>query len=363
MIADAGFHWVRMDFKWDATERARGQYDFSAYDRLLKSLDEFGLRPVLILDYGNPLYGGTPPSTDAARQAFSNWALAAIQHFARRGVIWEIYNEPNLKMFWPTGPKADEYVALALAVSRGLPATLQSERLIAPAASTIDFAFLESCFKQDLLNGALRISVHPYRQAYPESVALDYSRLRQLISRFSDHPRDIISSEWGYSTAWRGVGEDEQAALMVRMFLTNAANGIPLSIWYDWRDDGDDADEPEHHFGLVRSRYRSNQAMVYEPKPAYLAMRTLSAHLNGYRFSERLMVGSDDDYVLVFGKESERRMVAWTTGAPHEIKIPNLTGTFLATPTTGPAVAQLRAEGGRLAVNVSPQPLYLRAVH
>ena len=44
MIAAAGFRWVRMDFKWDATERERGHYDFSAYDRLMQSLDQFKLR-------------------------------------------------------------------------------------------------------------------------------------------------------------------------------------------------------------------------------------------------------------------------------------------------------------------------------
>lgn len=28
MIAEAGFRWVRMDFKWDLTEKERGRYDF-----------------------------------------------------------------------------------------------------------------------------------------------------------------------------------------------------------------------------------------------------------------------------------------------------------------------------------------------
>ena len=41
MIAAAGFRWVRMDFKWDATERERGVYDFSAYQRLLSALDQY----------------------------------------------------------------------------------------------------------------------------------------------------------------------------------------------------------------------------------------------------------------------------------------------------------------------------------
>src|SRR5712664_3105401 len=56
MIADAGFHWVRMDFIWEITERERGRYDFSAYDRLLKELEAFNIRALFILDYGNPLY-------------------------------------------------------------------------------------------------------------------------------------------------------------------------------------------------------------------------------------------------------------------------------------------------------------------
>src|SRR5713101_5892962 len=41
MIAAAGFRWVRMDFVWQESEKARGRYDFSAYDRLLTSLQPF----------------------------------------------------------------------------------------------------------------------------------------------------------------------------------------------------------------------------------------------------------------------------------------------------------------------------------
>src|ERR1051325_9972098 len=56
MIADAGFRWVRTDFKWELTERKRGEYDFSPYDGLLRELDAFNIRALFILDYGNPLY-------------------------------------------------------------------------------------------------------------------------------------------------------------------------------------------------------------------------------------------------------------------------------------------------------------------
>src|SRR5438874_9527818 len=95
MISDAGFRWVRMDFKWDVTEPQRGRYDFSPYDRLLKALEPYQLRALFILDYGNPLYTeDNAVRTPAARQAFARWAVTAAKHFSGRGVLWEIFNEP-----------------------------------------------------------------------------------------------------------------------------------------------------------------------------------------------------------------------------------------------------------------------------
>src|SRR5918992_702601 len=78
MIADAGFRWVRMDFKWDLTEKERGRYDFTPYERLMAALEPHGIRVLFILDYGNPLYTEDKAVRgEAARQAFARWAVAA----------------------------------------------------------------------------------------------------------------------------------------------------------------------------------------------------------------------------------------------------------------------------------------------
>jgi hypothetical protein len=61
MLAVAGFHWVRMDFSWGGMEQRPGEYDFSAYDRLLASLETQKLRALFILDYGNHLYLSSVP--------------------------------------------------------------------------------------------------------------------------------------------------------------------------------------------------------------------------------------------------------------------------------------------------------------
>jgi hypothetical protein len=365
MIADAGFRWIRMDFKWDVTERERGRYDFAEYDRLLKALDEHKIQAILILDYGNPLYDqGAPPRTAETRQAFAHWAVAAAKHFSNRGVMWEIYNEPNNPMFWPPKPNVSEYVELALAVGRAFRSEVPDEKLIGPAVSQIDSAFLDACFKAGLLDYWYAVSVHPYRQTDPETAVPEYCRLRKLIEAYrfrsgSDREIPILSGEWGYSSAWRGMSEERQGALYARQMLTNLANQIPISIWYDWRDDGSDPNEAEHHFGLVRNIYQTGQAQVYEPKSAYRAARTLSEFFAGYVFEQRISLGRDDDYVLSFVKGGQRRFAAWTTStSAHRINVPMDQGQFRVIRHTGEAAGAAATGVAGLSIEVSSQPIY-----
>src|SRR6185295_973894 len=134
MLSEAGFRWVRMDRKWDVTETEPGRYDFSPYDRLVAALQPYNIHTLFILDYGNPLYdNGAPPRTEATRQAFARWAVAAAKHFAGRGALWEVYNEPNHSMFWPPQPNVQEYIELAKAVGRGFREQVPDEKLIGPA--------------------------------------------------------------------------------------------------------------------------------------------------------------------------------------------------------------------------------------
>jgi hypothetical protein len=365
MIAAAGFRWVRMDFKWDVTEREPGRYDFAEYDRLLKALDEYKLQALFILDYGNPLYDhDAPPRTAETRRAFALWAVAAAKHFSNRGVIWEIYNEPNISIFWPPRPNVQEYTDLALAVGQAFRSGAPDEKLIGPAASEIDPAFLDACFKAGLLDYWHAVSVHPYRQTDPETAVLEYCRLRKLIQAYrfrsgSDREIPIISGEWGYSSALRGMTEEKQSALYARQVLTNLANQIPISIWYDWRDDGSDPNEAEHHYGLVRHTYQAGEAQPFEPKPAYRAAKTFGEFFAGYVFQQRLPVGRDDDYVLAFVKGAERRFAAWTTSASqHRINIPIDKGQFRVIRHTGETAGSASTGAAGLSIEVSTQPLY-----
>src|SRR5436190_2769824 len=185
MLAEAGFKWVRMDFDWARIEKEKGKYDFSAYDRLLKACDEHAIRALFILDYANPLYDDNrSPDTDAGRAAFATWAAESVKHFRGRGVLWEMYNEPN-SPFWRPKQNVEDYIKLALATGKAIKAAAPEERYIGPATSGIDLPFIEASFKSGLLHYWDAVSVHPYGQEAPETRTEQYRKLRLLIAKYA----------------------------------------------------------------------------------------------------------------------------------------------------------------------------------
>jgi hypothetical protein len=248
-------------------------------------------------------------------EAFARWAAAAAARFRGRHVIWEIWNEPNIS-FWKPKPDVKQYAALALATCQAIRAADPKATIIAPATSEVPLKFLEELFAAGLLEHLDAVSVHPYRSysRAPETAAEDYRKLRGLIERYASTPAKkrmpIISGEWGYSSHAKGVSLDTQAAFLVRQQLANLLAEVPISIWYDWKNDGTDPNEGEHNFGTVTHDL--------QPKPAYLALRTMTEELAGYRLSRRLATGSDQDYLLLFTKpKSPAKLAAWTTAAAH----------------------------------------------
>ncbi len=364
MLAKAGFKWVRMDFSWGGTERKKGEYDFSAYERLLKALEPHGIRAIFILDYGNRLYdGGVSPNSDEGRAAMAKWAATAVTHFKGKGVVWEMWNEPNI-FFWKPKPNVLDYAKLALTVGKAIRQSEPDELYVGAATSEIDLGFLETCFKAGLLEFWDAVSVHPYRQKDPETVCEEYRKLRLLIAQYAPKGKaiPILSGEWGYSGAWNKFEEERQGKYLPREFLVNLYNEVPISIWYDWHDDGVDPKEAEHHFGTVHNPYLKGQTPVYEAKAGYKAMEALTSQLGGFAFSKRIALESGDDYCFLFSRNDEVRLAVWTTKAAHDVNIPASTGKFKVTDYLGRAGADAEAKPEGLKIAVTDAPQYLVAV-
>jgi hypothetical protein len=362
LLAAAGFRWVRMDLGWAGIERERGVYDFSAFDRLVGHLEKHRLKALFILDYSNRLYEkDSSVHTEEGRRAFARWAAAAAKRYQGRGYLWELWNEPNIS-FWKPKPDAAAYSALARATSAAIREAAPGEAMIGPATSGFDFPFIEACFKQGVLDGWDAVSVHPYRQNEPETAVPEYARLRQMIRSYHQTGREIpvISGEWGYSAAWQHHDEDLQGRMLARQFLTNLSQGVPLSIWYDWRDDGPDPKEPEHHFGTVGLPVKVDGRTEFRIKPAYRAAKALSTTLKGHRFIRRMALGDTDDWALLFGNGQELVIACWTSsGEPSMLRIPVRDATCRSVDHLGNAGHGVTRAGGALAVPLGAAPNYL----
>ena len=373
MIAGGGFRWVRMDFTWAATERTRGLYDFTAYERLLTALAAYKLRAVFILNYSNELYeADRSVATETGRRAFARWAASAASHFKDRGILWEIWNEPNGGEFWKPRPDPVQYTALAslppgpFAIPH--PTSWSSVRR---ARRSICHSWKPASRRGCFNTGMPSRSIHT-DSAIRKPRAQDYVELHRLIARYAPKGKaiPILSGEWGYSSAWQGYDAESQGKLLARQWLTNLANHIPLSIWYDWHDDGTDLRDPEHHFGTVGFEYHPGRVPVYDPKPAYLAAKTLTEVLGGFQFAKRIATGSRDDYVLLFRQGDAMKVAAWTTATErHEIRLPSGPCTFDIVDHVGRSAgsvdsvpARLPVTGGNfLTVPLAQSPRYLIA--
>jgi hypothetical protein len=374
LIAAAGFRFIRMDFGWSGIEKEKGKYHWADYEELLINLNRRSLRAVFILDYSNPLYEPEVTSTNplthqlhrtiASPQhpesvaAYARWAAASAKHFQGRHVLWELWNEPNID-FWSPKPNADQYTTMALAASKAVREADPQATIIGPASSGFPWEFLESFLKSGILEFLDAVSVHPYRapQKPPETAAADYLRLKDLVDRWAPPSKRnkiaILSGEWGYSSWRRGVTVETQAAFVVRQQLSNLANDVPLSIWYDWKNDGEDPNENEHNFGTVLPDLA--------PKPAYMAIRTLTRELAGYRVARRLALDIQNDYVLVCTNVAgKQKLAAWTVGELHTITVPaegdlhGVAGILANGKRFDP-----KAETGQLSIEVSSEPKYV----
>jgi hypothetical protein len=193
--------------------------------------------------------------------------------------------------------------------------------VIAGATSGMGWDFWPTILPSGILDCVDGVSVHPYRGALPETVTSEYQYLAWSIDQSAPANRKgaipIIDSEWGYSSVTNGLSQADQASFLVRTQLINLYNNIPISIWYDWKNDGTDGTNAEQNFGMVTSTLTA--------KPAYQAMKTMTQQLTGYRLYQYVPTSTYGDCVFLFVNSAGKyKVVAWTGGGNHAV--PLLTG-------------------------------------
>jgi hypothetical protein len=360
MLAAAGFKFIRMDYQWAGIEKTRGQYDFAPWDRLLAACEKVGIRPMYILDYSNPLYDkNESPRSDEGIAAFARWAAASVVHFRGHHIIWESYNEPN--GFWKPVPEVGAMIKLALATGKAIKAAAPDEIYVGPALAGTGTDWLEPCYKSGLLEYWDAVTVHPYGETNPET--RNFAPMQQMIDRYTPPGKHIplCTGEWGFTSAH--VSAQTQGKYLAREFLNNLSQHIPLSIWYDWHDDGTDPHNGEHRFGTVAHEYHAGRDPVFDPKPAYHAAQTLTHQLEGFSFAMQVKLPKPEDYLLLFSDGDKIRAAAWTTAKDsHTVELPAAAGRFTVTSVFGERLPDADSTNA-LTLELTDGPKYLIPSH
>lgn len=325
IIKATGFGLLRYGIGWPYVEDHEGHYDWTKYDRFIADVRARGLRSIIILWGSHPSYARgekiTPaPTSDAAVAGFARFAAAAAQRYQGDDVAWELWNEPDLGRFWPPRANPDAYARLALAACHSIRGVVASANVVGPAAASMPGANgglgigLMATVLRSPLNTCLdAISFHSYRiergaaPKTPESVMQDNAKASAFIAQFVSQGKatlPLVCSEWGYNT--HDLTPGLQAAYVLRTHVSNLLSGVPLTVWYEWRDSLEGSNDPESHYGLVDNRGRS--------KPAIEELKRVLPLIRDYRVERRIPTVDQQDFVVLLrGQGGERKLLVWTT--------------------------------------------------
>jgi hypothetical protein len=271
------------------------------YDELISKVVNLGLHLDVTLDEGRE----TPLPIDKI-DGFAKFAAATVDHYESNpnysgAFTWHIWNEPNLSKH-PDGSFADTTADAAI-FSQVMSKTCLAIRntkhkavIMGPALGSnddnIDYKYIDGLFSDgnNPLECISAFTIHPYRNTPPETVAFDDWEIKNPPLERADYPTvaqhlaphqppntqvPVAVDEIGYDAVsnnandparnWRQIvafagnldnnaffSAYEQAALIFRVYLTNIAEDIPLTVIYDWRDWGNNPKNYQHTWGTVR---------------------------------------------------------------------------------------------------------------
>lgn len=245
-IEAAGFHWVRQTLLWEQIEPQPGEYDWTAYDRIVAAVAEHpGLALVAVLD-GTPRWARHPLAPDhpfAPPESVAQYAAFAGQVAARYADsidYYQIWDEPNLKSHWGgMDPRPAHYVAMLRGAYDAIHDADADAHVIAAAlAPTVetgpdnlsDVLYLRAIYEQGGQGAFDGAAGKPYgyeRGPYDRRVAdgtLNFSRLillREEMVRRGDGDKPLWGSNFGWNhlpegwtgppSIWGQVSADERA--------------------------------------------------------------------------------------------------------------------------------------------------------
>lgn len=376
LLKSAGFGWIRDELYWSKVEEKPGVFTFPrAYDDYITQASQFGIKPLIVLDYDNPavypdLFKGPQgfAKTPEERRYFVRYVDALVRRYGNTVKNWELWNEPAFAQV-----NIADYVALLKEVYVAVKMFSPDATVISCGGGGAGGGPGGDCITAIAAHGALEyqdaFSVHPYMSPFtPEkgyrtegapitsvNIPVVWPYLGRILANNPKADKQriklwITEIGWPSSPASDGLSEPGQAGNLVRSFLLSRRyDAVEVMFWYDLVDDGIDPSDKENNFGMLRADL--------SPKPAFVAAGVLARTLGGRRWDLAI---SDTPEVKVYKYGASDPVIAgWRTDANEEttlVRIPP--GTYVQRDwqgVTSPVVVPAKGLDWKL----GPLPRYL----
>ncbi len=261
----AGVRLIRQTFHWDRIERAPGRYDFGEYDAYMEALSRAGIDVLPILftpprfrAKGGPARGTYPPDDPGD---MGDFAARLVGRYGPDGDFWaehpdvpehpirawQVWNEPNLPVYWPSGPDPEQYAELLAAVAKAIKRADPGASVVSAGLSEsrqgIPFAdFVRGMFAAGAGDTIDVFALHAFAHDTAGSVAAAEAA-RELLSQLgSGAPIWITEIGWasGGPASPFTVGPDGQAerirAALEIFHRRREELGLHGVIYFNWRD-------------------------------------------------------------------------------------------------------------------------------
>ena len=292
-----GAKWIRFDFTWsDIQSGGPTSYTWANYEKVVNAATARGIHVLGVLGYSPAWARPSDCNSDKCPPAnvsdYATFAAATVAHFAPLGVhAWEIWNEPNVSVFWQPKPNPAQYTALLKAAYSKIKATDPSAAVVTGGTAAVDttsdgmnlspFDFVKAMYLAGAKGSFDALGHHPYcfvalatKCPNGYSVSSAWSQMSTspknlvgLMQYFGDGSKKIWGTEFGAPTNGADALTEAQQATMITnayaLWKTYSFTG-PLFI-YTFRDPGTNPANSEDWFGIVHNDW--------SPKPAFDAYK------------------------------------------------------------------------------------------
>ena len=258
----AGVESARVAFRWALLEPEAGALDFAPADAVVAAAAARGIG-VLPVVQEPPAWASVIPSDPASPpgdpEAVRALFAALVGRYGPAGSFWaerpdlprlpirawQVFNEPNLPMFWSEQPFGDRYVATLRAAAAGIRGADPGAKVILAGLTNFSWKDLRQVYRaggQGLFDA---VAVHPYSKE-PVYVMRIIRNVRRTMDRAGDRRMPIWVTEFSWAGA-KGLAErhalfdatprQQAQRLDAFMGLLTAARRelrIQRAYWYTW---------------------------------------------------------------------------------------------------------------------------------